>query len=148
MGKLCCPCGNALSDVTDDLPYKAYLRTDQDIEQPLDEMAQTIVGLLAARERGEEGQYLAQVYRKRGYRPEGIDLLVSDMEKRGLAVTVAEILYAWWNQHERTMWECGECGRLLVQRGPGIYEFKPYLPESQVRGILRPQGGEVPEAEE
>ena len=144
MGKLRCPCGNVLSDITDDLPYKAYIRSDQDIEQPLDEMAQTIAGLLAARERGEERQYLAQVYRERGHRQEGIEQFVSHAQLRGLAVTVAELLYNWWNHHERTMYECGECGRLLVQRGPGINEFKSYLPDSQIPAS---PGREVPEAD-
>jgi hypothetical protein len=111
--KITCPCGSVISDTTDDLPYKAYLRADQDdaeYQGILDRDARAI----ARAHRGEPSGGVAQEQLERA------------LQELGLSAT----------RLERPIYECQVCGRILVPSRRDARKFVSFLPESSVRGVL------------
>jgi hypothetical protein len=54
MSKLGCSCGHSMPDSTDFLPYKAYLREDEDTQKPIELLAQLLSQYWEARQHGQE----------------------------------------------------------------------------------------------
>jgi hypothetical protein len=60
MSSFRCTCGNVITDVTDNLPNKAYFLPDQDIDDALDNTTEEVAQFIEARERGEQERYLKE----------------------------------------------------------------------------------------
>ena len=111
--KITCPCGSVISDTTDDLPCKAYLRADQDdaaYQDILDRDARAI----ARAHRSEPSDNVAQGKLERA------------LQELGLSAT----------RLERPIYECQVCGRILVPSRRDAMKFVSFMPESGVRGVL------------
>ena len=126
MSSFRCTCGNVITDITDDLPYKAYFLPDQDIDDALDNTMKEVAQFIEARECGEQDRYL----REHGQ--------ISHVS------TLKDVLRHLFSHPTfnfgRTLYECEECGRIWMQAGPDKNMLVPYLPESASRGILRHEG--------
>jgi hypothetical protein len=126
MSKFGCVCGHSMSDITDNLPYKASFLPDEDTNHALDNVMEEVASLIHARERGEQAEYLTEQA-----------LFLPNP-------TLRDILYHAFShptfEFGRTMYECERCGRIWMQAVPEKNEWVSYLPESARRGILRHQG--------
>jgi hypothetical protein len=120
-----CHCGHIIRDNTDNLPYKARFFADGD-QWAFDKLVDFYVGLIQAREEGRQGEFLTRHFGE-GY-PQNLTLeeIVGD----GMSVLFAA---------ERLMYECENCGRLYLEPVPRARQLVRYLPESEVRGVLRPR---------
>jgi hypothetical protein len=134
-----CPCGNKLSDNTDALPYKARFLADEDVDKPLVRMVDTLIAFMHAHEAGFEAErafLIRAAATAEGMSEEdaakGFDTSPSrhDLSKRLL-----NLLWDYWVPNQRRMFECNECGRILMQSNKGYY-FVPYAPETDERGLL------------
>jgi hypothetical protein len=102
-------------------------------------MIEAIVGFMAAHEGGPEAEraFLIQAEAP----AQGIseaDAAKSLNASRSLDTLpgrLFHLLYEYWAPHQRRMFECDECGRILMQSNKGYY-FVPYAPETVERGIL------------
>lgn len=141
MTKIGCPCGYLMTDNTDFLPYKAKFIADEDTQIPVEVITKSITELFTAPTRDAMREYM-------------IDFLT---RYSGESATMAE-LAAKWNDHfddteylqrmleelifplwihfyERRVYECENCGRLLVQLDGKRQQS--YFPEGGERGVLQ-----------
>ena len=139
MAKHQCPCGNVLSDNSDALPYKARFIADEDVQKPLERMIEAIVGFIGAHEAGPETERIFLIQAEAA--AEGLSEADAAIHwdkwhaHKDLRERLFNLLYAYWVPHQRRMFECYECGRILMQSHKGYY-FVPYAPETEERGIL------------
>jgi hypothetical protein len=66
VSKFGCVCGHILPDQTDFLPYKAYLREDEDTQKPIEMVADILAQFWSARESGQEVAFLHDFERSHG----------------------------------------------------------------------------------
>lgn len=126
MSKLRCPCGCWIADQTDDLSCKGEVFADQDAERLWGAAAATLASLLAADGPGGRRQWVSE---HTGYRGSG--------EADGEAL-VGYLLARISGEVRRRVYECGACGRLLLQAAPGVNRYLAYAPdEPGSRGVLR-----------
>ena len=123
MSKISCLCGHTIVDQTDDLPYKAAFIADQDQTTCFGLFFQFVADLLEAREQGRQNDFLEQQF--------GADY-PRDLELRSILNDAFT-----FNAFSHKMYECEVCGRLWIQTKPQENIFVSYLPETEVRGILR-----------
>lgn len=123
MSKLTCTCGHLIVDQSDDLPYKGSILRDQDREAvfagPVARIARAIDGL-------RQGD--ASAFAREFPRPQ---------EQADVEMAVWVMLHTEWHKRQLDVLECTACGRLWVQREPGINRYVSYLPEdAAAAGVL------------
>jgi len=60
MSKLGCMCGHNISDQTDNVPYKAHIREDEDVQKPIELLADILAGYYEARQQGQGDQFVKE----------------------------------------------------------------------------------------
>jgi hypothetical protein len=63
MSKFGCTCGHTISDITDNLPYKARIREDEDTQKPVELLAEILAQFWEARQQGQETEFIRQFER-------------------------------------------------------------------------------------
>ncbi len=136
MSKLGCLCGHTIRDQTDFLPYKAYIREDEDTQKPIELLADTLARYYEAREQGQEAEveFIRQFYLSRGEPEEVADSNVKYLEGKPLSTVLFDLIFPFWSNYEREIFECERCGRLKVQTERNL--FVSYLPETDTRHVL------------
>ncbi len=144
--KLGCPCGHTISDITDEIPYKAHLVPDEDTYAPDEAFAEEIARLVEARGRGpdDERTFLIDYGVKYGMDRAHAEAWVDRLQDRStLAKVISYLVPSFIGYYDREMFECEACGRLLVEvwregsTDPSDMYFVTYQPEADRRGVLR-----------
>ncbi len=60
MSKLGCVCGHTIVDQTDFLPYKAHIREDEDVQKPIELLADILARYYEARQQGQGDQFVKE----------------------------------------------------------------------------------------
>lgn len=134
MSKLGCTCGNVIRDQTDDLPYKSYIRDDEDVQKPIELLADMLSQYWEAWQRGQEAEFVRQVELAGGATEEWADVVVRQLAKQSLSQVLADLIFPFWNNYDRAIYECEDCGRLWVEMDDN--HFVSYLPETDTRHVL------------
>ncbi len=120
-----CRCGHVLPDVSDRLPYKAYLHVDEHDELYWDGIVRETLGLLRnARRQTERQGVLDRML------PGAPDADVDD------AAALADALSEHAARYTRQVYACEACGRLLVETAPGSGDYRSFVPEDDERAVL------------
>lgn len=136
MSKLGCRCGHTIVDQTDNIPYKAFIRTHEDTEQPIDLLTELLAQFVEAREHGTERDVLISFFKSHWRMQEaGAASWAERRIANGLPDMLFSLIWPFWNKHDRDIYECESCGRLWVQVEGN--HFAPYLPETETRSLLR-----------
>jgi hypothetical protein len=136
VSKFRCRCGNVLADNTDFLPYKAYLREDEDTQKPIEVMADLLARYYEARQQGPEAEaeVIWQLFRSVGEPESYADYQVNDLAGKPLPTVLYSLMFPFWSNYDRVIYECDRCGRLWFDIGHN--HFVSYLPETDTRHVL------------
>lgn len=129
-----CNCGHDIVDQTDFLPYKARILKDEDTEKPLDQLADILLQHLEERQQGREVEFLRQFWRSDGWTEKGAEFYAQKLAGKPLSTVFSNLMAPFWNNYQRIIYECEECGRLWVQTDKN--GFVPYRPETDTRHVL------------
>jgi hypothetical protein len=130
--KFACPCGHAISDTTDFLPYKGYITPDESWEDWLDTFSSALRDLADYHATGAVTPWMTKMMNILGAR-------ASDHRE-----LLSETMLQWSAKFSRPIYECTECGRLFVDPGSKSNQMLSYKPEDDTRGILRAEFPDVP----
>ncbi len=126
MSKMACQCGGTLSDTLVPCPTEGWLFRDQDQEDYQDAVGRDIVAFFVAVRSGQRDKWIAEFFSPQYPTEVGDEGIVTDIigiRDRQFTLSVAE---------------CEQCGRLHVQRGPGVNSYRTYAPdEPGYAGVLR-----------
>lgn len=117
MSKMGCICGGIISNSLCPCPTEGWLLRDQDQEGFYDGTSQDIAAFFAAVQSGCRDVWIAEYFSRQYPTDVNDEEFVYDIiahHKRQVVLSVAE---------------CETCGRLWVQRGPGINEYLSYSPD-------------------
>jgi hypothetical protein len=125
LSKIVCPCGHIIVDQSDNLPNKAQFFADEDYDASYEQFILFCVDLIQARQDGKQEQFVALQFGPEY--PKNLDLsdIISD-KLAGMRAVFGHLMY-----------ECEQCGRLLIFSVVGKNKFISYFPEGEIRGILR-----------
>ena len=117
MSKLACPCGYVLSDAEYPSPTQGSIVRQQDEERIDNAFTQAVSSFLAALREGTKLSWLRDRFGD-SYPPDASDAeVISDLlSLHAMPLSVSE---------------CDHCGRLLVQREPGVNEYVAFMPENE-----------------
>lgn len=133
MSKLGCVCGHVIRDQTDFLPHKAYIREDEDTQRPVELLAGILAQFWEAREQNREAEFIREFFTRRD--SEGIaELEGKRLAGKPLSEVLYSLIYPFWTNYDRTIFECEVCGRLWVQ--VDRTRFVAYQPETDTRHVL------------
>lgn len=125
MSKLTCKCGHTISDVIFPSPTEGEILCEQSRETLFVQASELIANFIHEKEHGNSVNWLKKHLGNDYPTDADIQEIIQDlmdyaMQKMVLSVT-----------------ECIVCGRLHVQRAPGINEYLSYLPDlGKVTSIL------------
>lgn len=131
-----CVCGHRISDTTDCLPYKAYIRMDEDTQKPIELAMAQVVGFIEARAAGTEAEaaFLRQCALDRGEPEDYAQSEVNSYLGKPLNEVLESLIFHFWNNYDHSIYECEMCGRLWVETDGNM--MVSYLPQTDVRGVL------------
>jgi hypothetical protein len=132
MSKMACTCGGTIRDHLIPCPTEGWVLRDQDQETYADGTARDIVAFFAAAREGRRDAWLGEYFSPQYPNDVGDEGVVHDI----LAVHQRRVLLS--------LAECEQCGRLWLQRGPGINSYRGYAPE--VPGYVGMLRSAVPDA--
>ena len=135
MSHLGCICGYSIADQTDFLPYKAYILKDEDTEAPVERLADMLAQYWEARERGAEADFIRSYSTFLGKAAASADREVERLTGRPMAEVLYALVFPVWNDYQRVIYECENCGRLWVQTAGN--RWAPYKPETSERHVFR-----------
>src|SRR4051812_26832005 len=115
MSKLTCTCGHLIIDQADSLPYKGSITRDQDHGAVFDEPFAAIGRVAGALRSGDRAALARELPRPQ--------------EQADVEMALWARFHTAWARHCLDVLECTACGRLWVQREPGINRYVSYLPE-------------------
>jgi hypothetical protein len=115
--KMRCECGKVMSNTTAPCPTEGWLSGDQDRDATLDELCRDIAAYFRASREGRRDEWLNSFF---------LPLYPHDVPDESV---VCDILLRNQGRIEHSVWECDECGRLWVQRKPGLNEYRSYRPD-------------------
>lgn len=135
MSTVQCPCGHVLPDVTDRLPYKAYLHVDEHDEAYWDGIVRETLGLL-------------RQTRKQAERQGVLDKMLPGApdDADDPADALADALSEHAARYTRQVYACEACGRLLLETAPGSGAYKSFVPEDDDRAVLTSEPDPPPTA--
>jgi hypothetical protein len=134
MTKYHCPCGNIMPDQTDFLPYKAYIREDENTQKPRELLSELLAEYMEARQQGQEVEFLRRFELSQAATEEWAEVVVQQHAKESLSQVLSHLMFSFWNNYDRRIFECEDCGRLLVEVEAN--RFVSYLPETDTRHVL------------
>lgn len=117
MSQLGCRCGHRIADQTDNLPYKARLLRDQDDMQFGDAIIVELARFAAAKAAGRREEWISQHFLPIYPRNLPDESVISDY-LAGVVLQFTSFVY-----------ECERCGRLSLERQPGVNEYVAYVPD-------------------
>jgi len=125
MSTVQCRCGHVLPDVSDRLPYKAYLHVDEDDEAFWDGIVRETLGLL-------------KKTRQQSAREGVLDRMLpgAPPADEDAASALADALGEHASRYTRQLFACESCGRLLVESAPGSGTYRSFVPEDDERAVL------------
>lgn len=125
MSKMACHCGGMISDTLCPCPTEGWILRDQDQERYYDVVCRDIAAFFDAVNTGRRDEWIAEFFSPQyptDVNNEGIVHDIICCEKRKIFLSVAE---------------CVQCGRLLVQREPGVNSYGSFAPdEPGYAGVL------------
>ncbi len=133
MSKIVCPCGYIIVDQADNLPYKAAYYADEDDESSFGRFVRMCSEYVKARDEGRQTQFIVEHFGK----DYPMDLESADV--------ISDLLAGMRVLFGHGMYECERCGRLLLFPVVRKNRYVSYVPEGEVRGVLRSdtsKGGE------
>ena len=126
MSKMVCLCGGLISDTVCPCPTEGWILRDQDQEGFYETTSRDIAAFFAAVQAGRRNDWIVEYFSRQypcDVSDEGIIYDIIAHHKRQVVLSVAE---------------CERCGRLWVQRGPEINEYRSYSPDVQgYAGVLK-----------
>jgi hypothetical protein len=126
MSKMACLCGATISDTLCPCPTEGWILRDQDQEGYYEGTSKDVAAFFAAVQAGRRNAWIAEYFSPQypnDVSDEGIVYDIIAHPKRQLVLSVAE---------------CEHCGRLWVQRGLGMNQYRSYSPdESGYAAVLR-----------
>lgn len=134
MSKFGCICGHVIRDQTDFLPYKARIQADEDMQKPIELLADRLSQYFEARQQGQGAEFMRQFQRFHGWSESGAEWQVQQLTDKPFSDTLVELIFDFWTDYKRVIYECEECGRLWVEMDEN--HFVPYLPETDRRHVL------------
>lgn len=134
MSKFGCVCGHTIVDQTDFLPYMAHIREDEDTQKPIELLADILAQFWEARQQGQEAEFLRQFELSYGTTEEWAEHVVRELAGKSLSQVLSDLIDPFWNNYDRIIYECEDCGRLWVEMDNN--HFVSYLPETATRHVL------------
>jgi hypothetical protein len=134
VSKFRCTCGNVIRDQTDHLPYKSYLRDDEDIQKPIELLADLLSQYWDARQQGQEADFIRQVEHSRGEPDDNAEWQVRRLADKPVSEVLFHLIFPFWNNYDRAIYECEDCRRLWVEMDDN--QLVSYLPETDTRHVL------------
>src|SRR5262245_26583639 len=117
MSKMACSCGGIISNAAVPCPTEAWLLRDQDDEAYHEALARDIESFFEAVRTHQRNEWIARHFSS----AHPVDLTDGDIVQDVLCL------------HERrtllSVAECEQCGRLHVQREPGLNSYRSYAPD-------------------
>ncbi len=107
------------------MPYKGEYFADEDYEESYGKFIRFVAALVESEDQ-EERHTLLTSYFRNGY---PLDISVSSIISD--ALTSIRVAFG------HTLYECEQCGRLWLQYIPGTKAYVSYIPETEIRGVLR-----------
>lgn len=117
MSKMACRCGGTIRDNLIPCPTEGWILRDQDQDAHSDGIAKDLRGFFAAVGEGRRAEWIASYFSPQ-YPPD-----ISDDE------VVVDILGIHERRRQLSVAECEQCGRLWVQKEPGVNEYRSYAPD-------------------
>jgi hypothetical protein len=133
MSKLGCVCGYTIVDQTDNLPYKAYIR-EEDTQKPIELLADVLARYYEARQQGQGDEFVKEFEIGRGEPEDYAVVVAKELHDKPLREVLFNLIYPFWNNYDRKIYECERYGRLWVQIEDGNYAS--YLPATDTRHVL------------
>jgi hypothetical protein len=135
VSKLGCRCGNVIPDHTDFLPYLSHLREDEDTQKPIEVMADVLARYCEARQQSPDAEAEVIWQFIRSIKSEvDANYQVRALTGKPLRNILFSLIFPVWNNYDRAIYECDQCGRLHVEVEKG--RFVSYLPETDRRHVL------------
>lgn len=135
MSKFGCVCGHIIVDQRDHLPYKAYIREEEDMQKPIELLADILARYYEAHQQGQGDEFVREYELSRGD-----TWNASYLQDKPLREVLFSLIFPFWNHYDRSIYECEQCGRLWVDAGtagkPFGLRLAPYKPEGDTRHIL------------
>ncbi len=126
-------CGGTISNTLCPCPTEGWILRDQDQEPYYEGTSKDIAAFFTAIQAGRRNDWIAKYFSQQypnDVSDEGIVYDIIAHHKRQLVLSVAE---------------CEQCGRLWVQREPGVNEYRSYSPdESGYAAVLQVWKKELP----
>jgi hypothetical protein len=116
MGKLGCQCGNVMSDVSDNLPYKAQLVPDQYFYDFFERIESAIKDLIEATRNGKREEWVMKNF---NFPPYPLDLRDEQM--------ISDIFGKYYFDLKKDIFQCEKCGRIHIEKERN--HFVSFLPE-------------------
>lgn len=102
MFKLGCVCGHTIRDQTDFLPYKAYIREDEDTQRPIELLVNALAKFWEAREQNREAEFIREFITQRDS-PEIAELEVKRSASEPLLEVLFSLIFPFWTNYDRTI---------------------------------------------
>ena len=146
MSKFGCVCGYTIVDQTDNLPYKAHIREDEDTQKPIELLVDVLTRLLDARQQGRQAEFIRQFELSRGAGESYAEGEANALRDNPLEEVLFHVIFPFWNNYDRPIYECEQCGRLWLQLGTNHRNIRwvSYLPEADERHVLWSQHNHNP----
>ena len=117
MSKMACLCGGTISDTLYPCPTEGWILRNQDQEPYYDGTSKDIAAFFAAIQAGRRNEWIAEYFSPQ---------YLHDVSDEGI---VYDIIFYHKRQLVLSVAECEHCGRLWVQRRPGVNEYRSYSPD-------------------
>jgi hypothetical protein len=134
MSKLGCVCRHAISDQTDCLPDKAYLREDEDVEKPIELLADVFAQCWEACKEGREAEFIRHVGRSHAEPEDYTTWQANELQDKPMSQVLFHLINPCWYNYDRKIYECERCGHLWVEIKDGT--FVSYRPATDTHHVL------------
>lgn len=125
MSKFVCRCGYVILDQKDYLPYKASFFLDADTNLSFERFYSYLHDLQIALNEENVRDFFEKTHGKE-----------VAQESFHLEDSIAMMFGGLTAFFGHTMYECEQCGRIWLQIHSDVNRFIPFLPETDIRGVL------------
>jgi hypothetical protein len=137
MSKFLCRCGYVIIDQMDYLPYKASFFLDTDTNLSFERFYSYLHDLQLALNEGNLQDFFDKTHGKEAVQG---SFCLED--------SIAMMFGGLTALFGHNMYECEQCGRIWLQVHRDMNRFIPFLPESNIRGILKADNDEKKRSKE
>lgn len=128
MSMLQCKCGYQILDQTDFLPYKGYIQKDQDADRFWLTLSEVLADFTQAHLTNSQQDWLQQHFGQSKKYPD-------------TASVIYYIMMRYKHTYMVDIYECENCGRVWIQKGPRSNNFISYNPDDdRLHPILNSEG--------